>query len=107
MSLFHNLVVKLRVSLCDVLAYVSAQTLVFLDLEKNCSFLNWKPAVPTVTLMDGHYLAEGIQPILDHVFYQARGGGGGGNSPRSKASRAALTGMPASQGTPTWHKPQP
>lgn len=33
--------------------------------------------------------------------YQAKGGGGGGNSPRSRASRADLTGMVASQGTPT------
>ena len=37
----------------------------------------------------------------------AKGGGGGGNTPRSKASRAAFTGMPASHGTPTWHNPQP
>jgi len=29
MALFRNLGVKLRVSLCDVLSYVSAQTLVF------------------------------------------------------------------------------
>ena len=56
MALFRNLGVKLRVSLCDVLSYVSAQTLVFLDLAKNYSFLNWRPAVPTATLMDGHYL---------------------------------------------------
>ena len=54
MALFHNIGVKLRVSLCDVLSYVSAQTLVFLDLAKNCSFLNWKPTVPKVLLMDGH-----------------------------------------------------
>ena len=32
MALFRNLGVKLRVPLCDVLTYVSAQTLVFLDL---------------------------------------------------------------------------
>jgi len=56
MDLFRNLGVKLRVSLCDVLTYVSAQTLVLLDLAENCSFLNWKPTVPTATLMDGHYL---------------------------------------------------
>jgi len=56
MALFRNLGVKLRVPLCDVLTYVSAQTLVFLDLAKNCSFLNWKPSVPTFELMDGHYL---------------------------------------------------
>ncbi len=63
MALFRNppvesgqVGVKLRVSLCDVLSYVSAKTLVFLDLAENCSFLNWKPAVPTIELMDGHYL---------------------------------------------------
>ena len=39
--------------------------------------------------------------------YQAKGGGGGGSSPRSRASRADFTGMVASQGTPTWHNPQP
>ena len=53
MALFRNLGVKPRVSLCDVLSYVSAQTLVFLDLAKR-SFLNWTPAVPNVPLMDGH-----------------------------------------------------
>ncbi len=55
MVLFRNLDVKLPVPLCDVLTYVSAQTLVFLDLAKR-SFLNWKPTVPTLGLMDGHYL---------------------------------------------------
>ena len=54
MALFRNVGVKLRVSLCDVLPYVSAQTLIFLDLAKNCSFLNWKLAVPNVSLTDGH-----------------------------------------------------
>jgi hypothetical protein len=58
MALFRNLGVKLRGSLCDVLQYVSAQPLVFLDLAKNCSFMNWKPIVPTVVLMDGHYLVQ-------------------------------------------------
>ena len=56
MALFHNLGVKLRISLCDVLTYVSAQNLVFLELAENCSFLNWKPTVPAATLMDAHYL---------------------------------------------------
>ena len=40
---------------------------------------------------------------LDH----AKGGGGGGSSPRSKASRTALTGIRCSHGTPAWHKPHP
>jgi hypothetical protein len=54
MALFRNLGVKLRGSLCDVLKYVSAQPLVFLDLAKNSSFMNWKPAGPIAELMDGH-----------------------------------------------------
>jgi hypothetical protein len=41
------------------------------------------------------------QPGFRFCRDQAKGGGGGGDSPRSKASRAALTGIPASQGTPT------
>jgi hypothetical protein len=53
MAFFRNLGVKLRVPLCDGLTYVSAQTLIFLDLAKNYSFLNWKPTVPTLGLMDG------------------------------------------------------
>jgi len=57
MALFRNLGVKLRVSLCDVLSYVSAQPLVFLELAKNYPFLNWKPSVPTFALMDGDYLS--------------------------------------------------
>ena len=56
MALVRNLGVKLRGSLCDALKYVSAQPLVFLDLAKNCSFMNWKLIVPTLELMDGHYL---------------------------------------------------
>ena len=42
MALFRNLGVNLRDRLCDVPRYASAQPLVFLDLEENCSFLNWK-----------------------------------------------------------------
>ena len=53
MALLRNLGVKLRGSLCDVLKYVSAQPLVFLDLAER-SFMNWKPTVPTVELIDGH-----------------------------------------------------
>jgi len=58
MALFRNLGVKLQVSLCDVLTYASAQTLVFLKLAQNCSFLNWKLTVPTATLLDGHKLSS-------------------------------------------------
>jgi hypothetical protein len=42
MALFRNLGVNLRDRLCDVPWYASAQSLDFLDLAKNCSFLNWK-----------------------------------------------------------------
>ena len=49
----RNLGVKLRGSLCDVLKYVSAQPLAFLDLAKR-SFMNWKPIGPVAELMDGH-----------------------------------------------------
>jgi len=45
--------------------------------------------------------------LLPAIGAQAKGGGGGGSSPRSRASRAAFTGIPASHGTPTWHNPQP
>ena len=37
MALFHNLGVNLRVFLCDVPEYVSAQTIDFLKLAKNRS----------------------------------------------------------------------
>jgi hypothetical protein len=63
MALFRNLGVKLRVLLCDVLTYVSAQSLVFLDLAENFSFMNWKPTVPTSTLMDGHQIISGLSPV--------------------------------------------
>ena len=56
MALFRNLRVKLRGSLWDVLQYISAQPLVFLDLAKNCAFMNWKPIALTLELMDGHEL---------------------------------------------------
>ncbi len=65
------------------------------------------PAILTF-LVGGH--VWGCPVALRTVMrcgFHANGGGEGGNSPRSKASRAALTGMPASQGTPTWHNPQP
>jgi ribonuclease Z len=48
MVLFRNLGVNLRDRLCDVPRYASAQSLDFLDLAKNCSFVNWKlTPVPT------------------------------------------------------------
>jgi len=42
MALFRNLSVNLRDRLCGVPMYASAQSLDFLDLAKNRSFLNWK-----------------------------------------------------------------
>jgi hypothetical protein len=42
MALFRNLGINLRDRLCDVRVYASAQSLDFLDLAQNCSFLNWK-----------------------------------------------------------------
>ena len=53
--------VKLRGSLCAVQAYISVSAIggISLNPAKNCSFLNWKPAVPAITLMDGHELTGG------------------------------------------------
>jgi hypothetical protein len=59
MAFFRNLGVNLRDRLCDVPRYASAQSLDFLDLAKNCSFLNWKLAPVSMvqkSLVDGHYL---------------------------------------------------
>jgi len=42
MAIFRNLCVNLRDRLCDVPMYASAQSLDFLDLAENGSFLNWK-----------------------------------------------------------------
>jgi len=55
MALFRNLGVKLRGSLCGVLTYASVKPLVFLDLAKIYSFMNWKPKVPpTMLFVYGH-----------------------------------------------------
>ncbi len=45
--------------------YASAQPLDFLDLVKNCSFLNWTLDSPLISLMDGNYL----QVCLKDVFW--------------------------------------
>ena len=42
MALFRNLGVNLQDRLCGVPTYASAQSLDFLDLAKNSSFLDWK-----------------------------------------------------------------
>ena len=59
MALFRNLGVNLRDRLCDVPTYASAQSLDFLDLAKNCSFLNWKltPVPSVVRFISGWALA--------------------------------------------------
>jgi len=59
MAIFRNLGVNLRDRLCDVPTYVSAQSLDFLDLAKNYSFLNWKltPVPSVVRFISGWALA--------------------------------------------------
>jgi hypothetical protein len=54
MALFRNLGVNLRVFLCGVQEYVSAQTLDFIDLAKNHSFPNWKLSNTSPDFPDGH-----------------------------------------------------
>jgi prepilin-type processing-associated H-X9-DG protein len=54
MVFFRNLGVNLRVFLCDVLKYVSAQSFDFLDLAKKFSFLDWKHNNAQYLFVDGH-----------------------------------------------------
>ncbi len=55
MALFHNLGVNLRDHLCDVLnKYVFSNPLILLILQKNTSFLDWKPARAQMLFMDEH-----------------------------------------------------
>jgi len=56
MALFRNICVNLLVCLYSVYSYASAQSLDFLDLAKNCSFLNWKLSSVYNLFMDGHDL---------------------------------------------------
>ena len=71
MALFRNLGVNLRDRLCDVPRYASAQSLDFLDLAKNCSFLNRKltlvPSVMGSCFVDGHHLDLDITGIKDRA----------------------------------------
>ena len=73
MALFRNLGVKLRVCLCDVPRYASAQLLVFLDLAENCSFLNWKLTLVPIEFLrfvDGHQLILLARPArLERATY--------------------------------------
>ena len=48
MALFRNLGVNLRDRLCGVRMDASAQSLDFLGLAKNYSFLNWKLTIVPV-----------------------------------------------------------
>jgi len=57
MALFRNLGVNLRDRLYDVPRHASAQSLDFLELAKNCSFLDWK-LTPKPTSLQG--LRKGI-----------------------------------------------
>jgi hypothetical protein len=54
MVLLPNICVKLRSYLCDVLQYVSAQALVFLDLEQKSSFPIWKLRCAHPAFPDAH-----------------------------------------------------
>ena len=56
MVLFRPGGVNLRICLCDVLMYASAQPLDFLDRTKIPSFSNWKPILSHPDFPDGHYL---------------------------------------------------
>jgi len=58
MVLLPNLFVNLRGCLCDVLQYVSAQPLDFLDLGQNASFLIWKLRCVHPAFPDGHELVS-------------------------------------------------
>jgi hypothetical protein len=53
--------VNLRDCLCDVLQYASAQLIDFLDLAKNCSFLNRKLRCVYPEFPDGQNLAASPQ----------------------------------------------
>jgi len=70
MALFRNLCVNLRDCLCDVLQYASAQPLDFLDLAKNCSFLNRKLRCVHPEFPDGHYLKnpQHNEPLEGRLF---------------------------------------
>jgi hypothetical protein len=54
MAIFHNIIVNLRDYLCGVLTYVSAKSLDFLDLAKNISSMDWKPASARILFVDWH-----------------------------------------------------
>ena len=46
----------------------SAQLLDFLDLVKNCAFLNWKLTRVRISFMDGHYLIYATIPYGGEII---------------------------------------
>jgi hypothetical protein len=54
MALFRNFGVNRRNRLCGILKYASAQFLTFLELAKNCKFLDRKHVSALHETMDGH-----------------------------------------------------
>ena len=56
MALFRNFGVNRRNRLCGIQKYASAQFLDFLELVKNCTFLDRKLISALFKTSDGHYL---------------------------------------------------
>ena len=67
-ALFHPGCVNLRVFLCGVPVYASAQTLDFLAMAKNAFFPNWKLLVSHPGFPDGNQL---VAKVDDHVGFIA------------------------------------
>jgi hypothetical protein len=58
MALFRNFGVNRRNRLCGVQEYASAQFLDFLELAKNCTFLDRKLIGALIETADGHWLVS-------------------------------------------------
>ena len=58
MALFRNFGVNRRNRLCGIQAYASAQFFDFLELAKNCPFLDRKPISVLYETADGHLLEK-------------------------------------------------
>jgi len=65
MALFHNFGVNRRNRLCDIQEYASAQFLNFLELAKNCIFLDRKLISALNETVDGHYLQSYAGPVVE------------------------------------------
>jgi len=61
MALFRNFGVNRRNRLCDIHEYASAQFLDFLELAKNCTFLDRKLISALYETADGHLLGWASQ----------------------------------------------